>query len=373
MKCLTKVEHCCAPLLLAALCLLPTQARAALMADPMVLFAQMKDAYAKGEAQGWTFYNQQLYLSTIFNAGRAYSLQMPNDPNYGNVAQLTVDMASKLHYNPLINHEAVPWWVREAALNVQKNNLDRAEQAKAKDLLTRVDALEDPIALAQLADEDAAALLQDYPHDANAQLERVEANWRGWLITRDASWRSLAFQHANAPAFPVANLPSTWGPAFLNALHNAAVGAEGYTQGDQVNASAVVARMHAVKAPPIIASVKSQPFDVVLTTLAPADEYFGPMGMSILGIRNELKRVNFMLGYGYGRQESASAVQIAVSIDDLHRVYPRDRDLPQLLLDMYNTLGKIDTPEAGAARTHMRAILTVEYQDTPQAKGLLAQ
>ncbi len=358
---------------LALLALLPVQAHAALMADPDKLYAQMKAAFEKGNAQGWTFYNQQAYLSTVFNAGRAYSLQRPNDPGYGYLAQTTVDMAASLHYDPLINHEAVPWWVREAALYVQKSNPDRAEQAKAKDLLTRVDALEDPIALAQYADEDGTALLQAYPHDANAQLERVEANWRGWLITRDASWRSLAFVHANQPAFPIANLPSTWGLGFYNALQNAAAGAESYTQGDQVNAQAVLNRMRLVNAPPIIASVRSQPHDVYLTTLAPADEYFGPMGMSILGIANELNRVKFMIGYGYTTQESGAAVQIATSIDDLHKVYPRDRDLPQLLLDMYNTLGKIGTSEANSARTHMRAILTVEYQDTPQAHKLLAE
>ncbi|HET9392563.1 MAG TPA: hypothetical protein VFO29_03410 [Candidatus Rubrimentiphilum sp.] len=359
--------------LLLLACLLRLQARATLVADPDTLYAAMKAAYDKGNTQGWTFYNQQAYLSTIFNAGRAYSLQRPNDPGYGYLAQTTVDIASALHYDPLINHEAVPWWVREAALYVQKNNLDPAEQTKAKGLLTRVDALDDPFALAQLADEDATALLQDYPRDANAQLERVEANWRSYLITHDASWRSLAFVHANEPKFPIANLPSTWGPAFHNALQNAAAGAQDYTQGDRVNAGAILARMRALKVPPIIASIKAQPHDIYMTTLAPADEYFGPMGMSILGIKNEMKRVNFYLGYGYNQQESESAVQIAESIDDLHKVYPRDRDLPQLLLEMYTTLSKIDTPAAKAAQTHMRAILTVEYQDTPQARTLLAE
>ena len=353
--------------------LIPMQADAALMADPDRLYAQMKAAFQKGNEQGWTFYNQQDYLSTIFDAGRAYSLQRPNDPGYGYLAGLTVDVASGLHYDPLINHEAVPWWVREAALYVQKNNPDKTEQAKAADLLGRVDALEDPIALAQYADEDATALLQAYPHDANAQLTRVEANWRGWLISKDASWRSLAFVHANQPSFPLGNLPSTWGPGFVNAVREAASGAAGYTQGDQVNAQSILNRMRQLNAPPLIASVKVQPRDVYLTTLAPADEYFGPMGMSILGIENELKRVNFMIGYGYTYQESSAAVQIATSIDDLHKVYPRDRDLPQLLLDMYKTLGKIGTAEASAAETHMRAILTVEYQDTPQARQLLPE
>lgn len=356
-----------------ALLLPAAPARAALMADPAKLFAEMKAAYAKGDAHGWPFYDQQYYLSTIFNAGRAYSLQMANDPNYGNLAQLTVDIASGLHYDPLINHEAVPWWVREAALYVQKNNPDRAEQSKAGDLIARVDALEDPNALAQFADQDAAALLKAFPHDATAQLERVEANWRGYLITHDTKWRSLAFARANQPDFPIANLPAAWGPGLLNDVHSAAAGFGDYGYADRNNANAIVKRMLAVKAPPIIASVEALPADVYLTTLAPADEYFGPMGMSILGIQNELKRVNYMIGYGYATQESPQAVQIATSIDDLHKVYPRDRDLPQLLLQMYQTLGKIDTTDAKAARTHIGAILTVEYQDTPQARQLLAQ
>src|SRR5487761_666247 len=70
------------------------RANAALMADPVKLYAQMKAVFEKGTAQGWTFYNQQEYLSTIFNAGRAYSLPLPNDPGYANLALLTVDMAS---------------------------------------------------------------------------------------------------------------------------------------------------------------------------------------------------------------------------------------------------------------------------------------
>jgi hypothetical protein len=350
---------------------MPLASRAAFMADPDKLYAEMKAAYDKGNAQGWTFYNQQEYLSTIFNAGRAYSLQRASDPAYPQIKQTTVDIAAGLHYDPLINHEAVPWYVREAAAWVERNNPDPAEQAKAKDLLARVDALEDPVALAQYADTDANALVRQYPHDANALLLRVEANWRGWLITHDPSWRSLALERANSPDFPLADLPSTWGPAFLNAIHNAAAGAEGYTDADQANAKALETRIEQLPQLKTIASINAESHARLMTTLAPADEYFGPMGMSILGIRNELNRVNYLIGYGYAKQESSMAVQVAVSIDDLHKVYPRDRDLPQLLFDVYSTLSKIDTPEAKASRSHIRAILTVEYQDTKQARDLL--
>ncbi len=225
------------------LSLAPLSSRAAFMADPAKLYAEMQAAYSKGNAQGWTFYNQEYYLSTIFDAGRAYSLQRSTDSNYPQIEQMTVDIAASLHYDPLINHEAVPWYVREAAAYVERNNPDPDEQAKAKALLARVDALEDPAAMAQFADEDANAIVQQYPHDANAQLLRVEADWRGWLLTRDPSWRSLALMHANSPDFPLADLPATWGPGFLNAVLNAFHGAEGYTQGDETNAQALEARI----------------------------------------------------------------------------------------------------------------------------------
>jgi hypothetical protein len=355
-------------LVLTALCaatlLSPLAGRAAFMADPDKLYADMKAAYERGNAQGWTFYNQVFYLSTVFNAGRAYSLQRPDDPAYKQIEQTTVDMAAGVHYDPLINHEAVPWYVREAALYVKNTNSDPAEVAKADDLLARVNALEDPAALARFADQDAAEIVKQYPHDANALLLQVEADWRGFLITHDPSWRGLAFQHASDPEFPLANLPTTWGPGFLQAVETAAP--------DDPFAHQIQARVDKLPELKTIAQLIAAPSHArMMTTLAPADEYFGPMGMSILGIRNELNRVNYMIGYGYAKQESGMAIQVAVAIDDLHKVYPRDRDLPKLLLDVYTTLTKIDTPEAQAARAHIRGVLTVEYQDSDQAQQLL--
>lgn len=356
----------------AAAVLLPAVSQAALMADPQKLYAEMKAAYDKGAAHGWTYLDQEVYLATIFNAGRAYALQRPDDPGYGELNRLTVDIGSSLHYDPLVNHDSVPWYVREAANWVIKNDGSPDEVAKANALLARVDALEDPARLAQLADEDAAANVKIYSRDPDARLQQIEANWRGWVITKDPSWRSLAFQRANDVYFPAANLPTTWGPAFVDALKNAVHGADGYTEGDKTNAVAVLARIQRVNPLMIIGNVRSMSHGAYMTTLAPADEYFGPMGMSILGIDNELKRINVYLNAGWGNRESGSAVQVAVSIDDLHKVYPRDRDLPKLLLAVYKTLERMNTPDSLGAAQHIRSILTVEYQDTQQAKELLA-
>ncbi|HTX58588.1 MAG TPA: hypothetical protein VMH02_02845, partial [Verrucomicrobiae bacterium] len=273
----------------------PLEARATLMVDPSALYAQMKQAYARGTADGWTFRDQQTYLASIFNAGRAYSLQYPTDPAYGELATLTVQIGAGLHYNPLTNHDAAVWWVREAADWVTKHSDDPTLVGQAQQILLRVNSEDDPEALARYADEDASANLENYPKDVDARLAQVEADWRGWLLTHDPSWRTLALQRAAAPDFPVEHLPTTYGNDLVNAANAAASGAAGYTKGDAANAQAMLAHLKAVDPLRVISSVTAMPHGAYLTTLAPADEYFGRLGMSILGIENQLKHINFML------------------------------------------------------------------------------
>lgn len=348
-----------------------TGARAALEADPAVLYAQMKEAFAKGAAAGWNFRSQETYLSTIFDAGRAYSLQYPSDPAYAELATLTVQIGGGLHYNPLTNHDGASWWVREASDWVQKHSEDPALIAGAGKLMERVNAEDDPQQLARYADEDASANLQTYPRDVDALMQQVEANWRGWLLTRDPAWRSLALQRVAAPDFPVAHLPTNWGNELVAAANAASPGTNGYSDADARNAKSFIARLKAVDPIRVITTVTALPHDKYLTTLAPADEYFGKMGYSILGIENQLKHINFMLDYQYGNRESAETVLVAESIDDMHKVYPRDRDLPMLLYWCYTTLQRMTDAESRQAAAHLRSILTVEYQDSPQARKVL--
>ncbi len=347
-------------------------ARAALEADPEVLYQQMKAAYDKAAAAQWDYLDQVVYLSTIFNAGRAYSLQRPDDPAFRELETLTVQIGSGLHYNPLINHDAAVWYVREAAVWVSRNSTDATLVADANGLLDRVNSEEDPEKLAQLADEDAQANAANYPADVDTRLQTLEANWRAWLLTGDRSWRSLAFQKAASTNFPLAHLPTTYGPEFVRAVEQAQAGTGGnFTQGDRTNANIIVARLKDLTSPLIIASVTAMPHDAYLSTLAPADEYFGQMGYSILGIENELKHINFMLDYNYGNREAAQTVLVAQSIDDMHKVYPRDRDMPMLLYSCLTTLNRMDSDDAKAAAAHLRSILTVEYQDSPEARKVL--
>ncbi|HEX8805930.1 MAG TPA: hypothetical protein VF741_03230, partial [Candidatus Aquilonibacter sp.] len=131
--------------------------RAALEADPEVLYQQMKAAYDKAQAAQWDFVDQEVYLSTIFNAGRAYTLQRPDDPALAELETLTVQIGTGLHYDPLTNHDAAVWYVREAAVWVSRNSSDPSLVADANGLLDRVNSEDDPEELARLADQDATA------------------------------------------------------------------------------------------------------------------------------------------------------------------------------------------------------------------------
>jgi hypothetical protein len=355
----------------AAACVIPLSARTALVADPQTLYQQMKDAYAKGSQARWTFRSQAVYLSTIFNAGRAYSLQNPDDPAYGEIATLVVQIGSALHYNPLTNHDAATWYVREAAQSVIQNSGDPTLISQANAMIARVDAEENPDQLAIFADADAIANAHAYPGDKDAMLQPVEADWRAWLLTQNPRWRSLALQHAAYPKFPVANLPTTYGSEFVTMANSANAGVEGYTATDRSNAKAFLLHLRHAGNLRVIGSVTAVPHDVYMTTLAPADEYFGRTGMSILGMRNELKRINAYLDAGWGYRESPATVILAETIDDMHKVYPRDIDMPDMLYQCIVTLGRMSTAESRTAASHLKSILTVEYQDSPQARKLL--
>lgn len=355
---------------LAAATIAPASVQATLEVDPSVLYGQMKDAYAKGAAAGWSFRSQEVYLSTIFNAGRAYSLQYPDAPAYAELATLTVAIGTGLHYNPLTNHDGAVWWVREASGWVSKHSEDLTLISEAQALLLRVNSEDDQEELARLADADATANVKAYPGDIDALLIQCEAPWRAWLLTHDPRWRSLALARAAAPGFPVAHLPTNWGNELVNVASGAST-ERGFTATDVANARSFLTRLKAVDPLRVIATVNALPHDAYLTTLAPADEYFGPMNMSILEIENRLKHINFMLDYNYGNEESDVATQVARAIVDMQKVYPRDRDLPMLMYWCYTTLQRMTDKQSKDSARVLRAILTIEYQDSPQARKLL--
>ena len=243
-----------------------------------------------------------------------------------------------------------------------KHSEDPQLITQAQGLLQRVNSEGDPALLARLADADATANVKTYPGDVDALLIQVEADWRAWLLTHDRAWLGLALQRAAAPNFPVAHLPTNWGNEFVNVASSTST-AQGYTAADVANAERFIARLKAVDPIRVIVTVNAVPHDVYLTTLAPADEYFGPLGMSILGIENRLKHINFMLDYNYGNAESDEGTHVAESIDDMQKVYPRDRDLPMLLYWSYTTLERMTDEQS---RQSARAIRSDSHGRIPR-------
>jgi hypothetical protein len=81
---------------------------------------------------------------------------------------------------------------------------------------------------------------------------------------------------------------------------------------------------------------------------APADEYFGPLRMSVLGIRNSLARTTQRIeadGYGFdGETKSVALVEQAVR--EWEAKYPRDSWLPRTVLALHTAYREIATDES---------------------------
>ena len=124
------------------------------------------------------------------DAGRAYELVRRDDPDNLTLKGVTVDIATKLHYDPLINRDAAEWYVRDAA-GAYAN--DPARGAAAKALLLKLELEDADVAhLAQDGDADATLNAAAAPSDAEALLEQVDADIRAYLVTKDTRYRSLA-------------------------------------------------------------------------------------------------------------------------------------------------------------------------------------
>ncbi|MBV8074641.1 MAG: hypothetical protein JO140_04355 [Candidatus Eremiobacteraeota bacterium] len=350
----------------------PVPAPATLLSDPQGLYDRMTAQYETGTRDGWRFGDWLDYLSTVLDAGRAYSLRRPDDPNAVEVAGVAIDVTAKLRYDPLSNRDAAEWYVREAATKVIAAG-DPQRAPLARDLLARLDRIEQSASsLARAADADASANLSDFPADPSAKLTQVVTTWKAWLLTKDPTYRSLALARAAKPGFPLANLSDPTAAELFNAARGASDNGQGYTAADTENGRTLVRLRAEIRDPREIARIETIPHDRLMTIRAPADEYFGRMGMSVIGIRNEIERINKYLDTGWGGRMASAGALLADAVDAWHREYPHDTAIPDTLLRAYKTLRRIDAEPATVAADRMRHILLVEYTDSSQARELLA-
>ncbi|MBD5632892.1 MAG: hypothetical protein IAI49_00310 [Candidatus Eremiobacteraeota bacterium] len=351
--------------------LAPRAASAAIETDPAALYATMKKAYDRGAGKGWPFESELYYESTVFDAGRAYSLFRPTDAQYAEVALLAVDIASSLNYNPLTNDDASLWYVSEAAAYVAKNG-DTEHQAKANALLKRLaGVLDDPKALAAQAEQDALANAQAFRRDGDALVELIRADVRAFNLTHDVTYRSDLLQHAADPSTPLVRVPDPeYGEMF--AIAQSALTDPGFGEADRAAARTIQYRRDHTPELKEIARVSAIPHELRLTRTAPADEYFGRLKYSPLGVRNELNRINKYLDKGWGYRMEGDALQVDSAVEDWQKQYPHDQTLPAALLETYKLLERVATDKTKDASGQLKSILQVQYATTPQAREVSA-
>jgi hypothetical protein len=357
----------------AVVCAAGSGASAALQTDPVTLYGLMQAASANGSAEGWPFDAVVRYETAVFDAGRAFALFKRDDPQYGEVAGNAVDVATQLHYDPLLNDDASLWYVREAAAWI-KDHGDALRAAKAASLLDKIAAADGaPALLAQEAEGDARAAADDFKSDAASRAEIVVADVRAYNLTRDGGYRSLALLHASDPSIPLDRIPESERTEILAVAESALRSDQGFSETDRASAKVILAQPHVASSPVGHSSAKAIVDPERLKRTAPADEYFGRTHLSPLSAHNESVRINLYLDAGWGARMAPDALNLESSLDDWQRQYPHDPTLPPRLLDFYRLLLRIDAPETAVEAKKIRALLLIQYAGTLAARQLAAE
>lgn len=346
----------------------PHPASATLQTDPKALYRTMKSAFDRGAANGWHFADEVYYFSTVLDAGRAYELVRRDDPDNLTIKGLALDLATRLNYDPLLNRDAALWYVRLAA-GAYTNDPSRGAAAKA--LLAKLDVEDANLAtLAHDADADATANAAAYPNDVEALIDQVDADLRAYDLTKDVHYRSIALARAAQPVFPIGLVPTDTNKSLLAAANGAREGKPGFDDNDRLAARAMFSHKASAKSIAIIGRVLSH--DAYLVITAPADEYFGHTKLSPIGVSNEIIRIGKYLDAGWGDRMTGDTLYVVDTLEDMRHQYPRDYEVPRLLLRVYTLLGRMNSAEAKSAAKKVRRTLTVEYNASPEARSLLA-
>jgi hypothetical protein len=120
------------------------------------------------------------------------------------------------------------------------------------------------------------------------------------------------------------------------------------------------------------AASKAAAAQAKILTLAPADEYFGPLKQSVIGINNTIRTLgwNYDVNHDIGDQTFASAGLTERAILDWEKKYPKDDQLPRSLFLLQRLYTKVLTY---TARTHAKFVanwLFKDYGTSPQARQL---
>jgi hypothetical protein len=104
--------------------------------------------------------------------------------------------------------------------------------------------------------------------------------------------------------------------------------------------------------------------------LAPADEYFGPLKMSVLGMRNVLRDEAAKLASANPPAPAAAfahANLVERSVLDWEAKYPADHWLPRTILGLERLFGHIPSAESRQHAGEVATWLMTRYPNSPEA------
>jgi hypothetical protein len=99
--------------------------------------------------------------------------------------------------------------------------------------------------------------------------------------------------------------------------------------------------------------------------VAPADEYFGRLKLSILGIRNTIKDMGLKADADPAHADKAVMGSVALTEDamrDWEKKYPQDTWIPPAILSLERLYAKVDSDDA---RDHAKTVMAWLVHDYP--------
>jgi hypothetical protein len=123
-----------------------------------------------------------------------------------------------------------------------------------------------------------------------------------------------------------------------------------------------------------VAALPAQPAFAVQrpSRLAPADEYFGPLKISILGIRNMLRDQGARLAADPAKADAVFGMigYVELALRDLERKYPEDTALPGSIYRLERLYAALPQPAALDKADQTERWLFERYGSAPQAQQL---
>jgi hypothetical protein len=129
--------------------------------------------------------------------------------------------------------------------------------------------------------------------------------------------------------------------------------------------AAATPKPHPVRAPaakPVIPHVVFLKYKV-----APADEYFGRLKLSILGIRNTIRDMGMKADADPARAVAVVMGSVGLTEDamrDWEKKYPQDTWIPPAILSLERLYAKVDSDDA---RSHAKAAMVWLVHDYPKS------